>query len=117
MISDGHFDEAVELYTKAIELCETEAVYYANRSFAYLKTELYGGALSDASKAIEIDPKYSKAYYRRATANMALGKFKLALKDYEAVYRAHPNDPGNHFCDLSRRENFLNIKSNVWYLI
>ena len=26
-----------------------------------------------------------QGYYRRASANMALGKFKLALKDYEAV--------------------------------
>jgi hypothetical protein len=28
---------------------------------------------------------FLQAYYRRATANMALGKFKLALKDFEAV--------------------------------
>lgn len=26
-----------------------------------------------------------QAYYRRASANMALGKLKLALKDFEAV--------------------------------
>ena len=26
-----------------------------------------------------------QAYYRRASANMALGKFKLALRDFEAV--------------------------------
>ena len=26
-----------------------------------------------------------QAYYRRASANMALGKFKLSLKDYEVV--------------------------------
>jgi hypothetical protein len=32
-----------------------------------------------------------QAYYRRASANMALGKFKLALKDFEAVSnRVHP---------------------------
>ena len=59
--------------------------YYGNRSFAYLKEELYGYALDDSSKAIELDSSYIKAYYRRATANMALGKFKKALKDYEAV--------------------------------
>ena len=26
-----------------------------------------------------------QAYYRRASANMALGKFKLALRDFESV--------------------------------
>ena len=54
--------------------------------------ENFGYALSDASKAIEADPKYLKAYYRRAAAYMALGKYKLALKDYERVHKARPND-------------------------
>ena len=35
----------------------------------------------------------SQGFYRRASANMALGKFKLALKDFEAVKRAKPRDP------------------------
>lgn len=52
---------------------------------AYLKRELYGLALNDANKAIELDPNYVKAYFRRASSNMALGKFKLALKDYDTV--------------------------------
>ena len=48
--------------------------------------------MSDASKAIETDKSYLKAYYRRAAAYMSLGKYKLALKDYEGVYKARPND-------------------------
>lgn len=52
---------------------------------AYLKKELYGLALSDADKAIELDPNYVKAYFRRALSNMALGKFRIALKDYDTV--------------------------------
>lgn len=52
---------------------------------AYLKKELYGLALADANKALELDANYVKAYFRRASSNMALGKFKLALKDYDMV--------------------------------
>ena len=37
---------------------------------------------------VEIDKNYIKGYYRRATSNMALGKFKAALKDYETVGQA-----------------------------
>lgn len=86
------YSGAIELYTKAIEINPYVAVYYGNRSISYLKTECFGYALSDASKAIELDKTYVKGYYRRAAAYMSLGKFKLALKDFEAVTRARPND-------------------------
>jgi serine/threonine-protein phosphatase 5 len=55
---------AADLYSKAIELDPDNAVYYANRSISHLKQENFGYALSDASKAIEMDSTYTKAYYR-----------------------------------------------------
>ncbi|KAJ0259316.1 Serine/threonine-protein phosphatase 5 [Hirschfeldia incana] len=90
----GHkFSNAIDLYTKAIELNGNNAVYWANRAFAHTKLEEYGSAIQDASKAIEIDPKYSKGYYRRGAAYLAMGKFKDALKDFQQVKRICPNDP------------------------
>lgn len=50
----------MDYYTQAIELNPYVAVFYGNRSFAYVKTESYGYALSDASKALELDNKYIK---------------------------------------------------------
>lgn len=86
------FDKAIEMYSKAIKENPYVAAYYGNRSFAYLKTECFGYALTDASKAIELDETYVKGYYRRAAAYMSLGKFKQALKDFSAVTTARPND-------------------------
>lgn len=106
--SEQNFARAAELYTLAIENNPNDPAYYGNRSFAYIKSEFYGknlvpwldyhvvklvislvpfkgSALSDANKAIQLDPKYIKGYYRRASSYLALGKFKLALKDYEFV--------------------------------
>ena len=48
--------------------------------------------MSDANTAVELDKNYVKGYYRRAAAFMALGKFKNALKDFEAVVKVRPND-------------------------
>jgi tetratricopeptide (TPR) repeat protein len=54
------FSQAIELYSQAIELNSSNAVYWANRAFAHTKLEEYGSAVQDATKAIEVDPKYSK---------------------------------------------------------
>ncbi|KFQ60717.1 Serine/threonine-protein phosphatase 5, partial [Pelecanus crispus] len=85
-------ENAVKYYSSAIELNPTNAIYYGNRSLAYLRTECYGYALADATRAVELDKKYVKGYYRRAASNMALGKFKAALRDYETVVKVRPND-------------------------
>ena len=59
-ITGKHFQEAIDHYTKAIELNPTVAVYYGNRSFAHMKMESYGFALADANKALELDKTYIK---------------------------------------------------------
>ncbi|KAK1568205.1 hypothetical protein Q3G72_021673 [Acer saccharum] len=87
------YAQAIDLYTQAIELNDQNAVYWANRSFAHTKLEEYGSAIQDASKAIEVDPKYLKGYYRRGAAYLAMGKFKEALKDFQQVKKLCPNDP------------------------
>lgn len=87
------YENAIKFYSQAIDLNPSNAIYYGNRSLAYLRTECYGYALGDATRAIEIDKKYIKGYYRRAASNMALGKFRAALRDYETVSRASGHGP------------------------
>uniref|UniRef100_A0A452FZ53 Serine/threonine-protein phosphatase n=1 Tax=Capra hircus TaxID=9925 RepID=A0A452FZ53_CAPHI len=86
------YENAIKFYSQAIELNPSNAIYYGNRSLAYLRTECYGYALADATRAIEMDKKYIKGYYRRAASNMALGKFRAALRDYETVVKVKPHD-------------------------
>ncbi|XP_063456493.1 serine/threonine-protein phosphatase 5 isoform X1 [Pan paniscus] len=86
------YENAIKFYSQAIELNPSNAIYYGNRSLAYLRTECYGYALGDATRAIELDKKYIKGYYRRAASNMALGKFRAALRDYETVVKVKPHD-------------------------
>ena len=57
---DKNYGIAIDYYTEAIGLNPCVAALYSNRSFAYLKTEYYGYALADASKALELDSKYIK---------------------------------------------------------
>ena len=61
-------------------------------AFCQLKIENYGLALSDAKEALNIDPKFVKAYYRRGEAHFALGKYKEARMDFKKVTQLKPSD-------------------------
>jgi len=63
-MSAGNFQEAVDFYTQAINSNPKNAVYFANRAAACSKMGNHNAAVSDAQAAVELDPKYSKAYSR-----------------------------------------------------
>ncbi|KAG4924017.1 hypothetical protein JHK87_049557 [Glycine soja] len=85
------YSQAIDLYTQAIELNSQNAVYFSNRAFAHLRLEEYGSAIQDATKAIEIDPKYSKA--RRCSS--WTGEIQGSTERFSAACRTnifHPED-------------------------
>ena len=84
--------EAIELYTRAIELNPQSPVYYGNRSQARLNIRNFEGALNDAIKSIELDQSYTKAHYRKAVANKGLGNYQTALEEFQRLQNACPND-------------------------
>ena len=86
----GHFLEAIGFYSDALEYSPTNAVILSNRAQAYIKVENYGLAMTDASAALATDPKYAKAYYRRGSAQFALGHLKDARKDFRKVCQLQP---------------------------
>jgi len=56
---------------------------YYNRGNAYYNKGNYDQAISDHNKAIEINPKYAKAYYNRgATYGKKDDKKKVMLKKH-----------------------------------
>eukprot|EP01138_Halocafeteria_seosinensis_P015381 gb/GECG01015698.1/.p1 GENE.gb/GECG01015698.1/~~gb/GECG01015698.1/.p1 ORF type:complete len:526 (+),score=77.20 gb/GECG01015698.1/:1-1578(+) len=85
------FQSALYAYTEALELYPTAALY-GNRAFAQLQVENFGSAISDTTEAINLDPTYTKAYYRRGSAYLALGKYKSAKKDLYYVCQQCPQD-------------------------
>ncbi|CBJ28105.1 conserved unknown protein [Ectocarpus siliculosus] len=89
LLAESKLGHAVGKYTAAIDLHPT-AIYLSNRAFCYVKLEQFGLAILDADMALELDSTYVKAYYRRGSANMALAKFKLAVKDFRKVTKMQP---------------------------
>mmetsp|Transcript_7904 Transcript_7904/g.13991 ORF Transcript_7904/g.13991 Transcript_7904/m.13991 type:complete len:522 (-) Transcript_7904:195-1760(-) len=91
LFKQAHFEQAIAVYTEAIEAFPS-AVLYANRAFAYLKSEAFGLAQQDASAAIKLDPSYVKGYYRLGSAHAALGHYGDARKVFRKVVALAPNN-------------------------
>lgn len=92
LMRKDQYNEAIELYTKAINLNSQKAVYYSNRAAAYSKVENHEKALEDCQKAVNIDPTYSKAYGRMGLAYSSMNEFQKAC---EAYTRAVDLEPAN----------------------
>ncbi len=52
------------LYSKAIEV-KPDATLYGNRAAARISLKRFEESLHDALKAVEMDPTYSKAFFRK----------------------------------------------------
>mmetsp|Transcript_9136 Transcript_9136/g.19509 ORF Transcript_9136/g.19509 Transcript_9136/m.19509 type:complete len:533 (+) Transcript_9136:176-1774(+) len=88
----GHYTEAIHHYSTGLSHLPNNAIILSNRALAYIKLENYGLAIQDATHAIEADPTYPKGYYRRGSAEFALGRAKAARKDFRAVCKLRPKD-------------------------
>ncbi|KAJ2558424.1 Palmitoyl-protein thioesterase 1, partial [Coemansia sp. RSA 1836] len=109
--ANKQYHEAIDKYTLAIEADPAVPAFFTNRAQCHLLTEGYGAARDDANAALELDPGFIKAYYRRAAALLAMGKLKEARADYREVTKRAPKDAVAHKkhaeCDkLYRRIQF-----------
>ncbi|KYN27045.1 Mitochondrial import receptor subunit TOM70, partial [Trachymyrmex cornetzi] len=129
----GKQDEAIAQYSKAIDICPKEnvenlAIFYQNRAAAYEKLKKYSSVKADCTKALELNPKYTRALLRRARVLEQIEDFDAAMKDLTIVLIQYAEEswvhkklilPINHdidiyissfpkdpvFCRLQRPEN------------
>ena len=86
----GEYAEAIDAYTRALELAPDDAGCLSNRAAARLKVGDAEAALEDASAALRSDPDHDKARRRRAQARVELGDLRGALGDLEALHSRLP---------------------------
>lgn len=73
----GEVDEAIKLYTEAIELQKSEGIF-TNRAMAYIKQRKYKEAIFDCEQALYLNPEFAKAHLRAFTCYLAQGQLVKA---------------------------------------
>ena len=102
----GEHDKALADFNASIRLNPTKApMPYCNRGFVYLyrgqgaaankqfeaAARDYAEAKKNFDRAIEIDPKYARAYVARGRALTGMGLYDQALKDYDRAKYLQPH--------------------------
>lgn len=100
---NGQYQEAVDCYTKAIEMDSSSAIYFANRSAAYTHLKEYKKAIADCETSLSIDPNYSKAFSRLGTALFYDGNYPLAVEKYARALELDPHNE-SYQADLKAAE-------------
>ncbi|KAI0677475.1 40S ribosomal protein S7 [Trametes maxima] len=97
------YREAIGFYDQGVEAKPTDQIIlealYCNRAACNLELQNYGSVLRDCSKAIGVNPKSSKAFYRSAMALIALERYDEAL---DCCDRCLDFDKGNKAVQATR---------------
>ncbi|XP_057312977.1 protein SGT1 homolog [Hydractinia symbiolongicarpus] len=89
---DENFDQAIQCYTEAIEICTDNADYYLKRCNAYIKKEDFSDAVKDADMSIKLNKMDVRPYQRKGFALFSLKQYKEALKAYEDALKIDENN-------------------------
>ena len=87
----GEEQQALEHYTKAIELRPEDSDTYFRRGRAYLKTGSYDRAIQDFTKSLDLNPDNTVAYWNRGSTHYIKGEFDLAIQDYTKLLELDPD--------------------------
>ena len=87
LFRQSKFDAAIDSYSQAISVCPKDnvsdlSVFYQNRAAAYEKLNQWDQVLKDCTTAINMNPTYVKALFRRSEAYKRLEKMRNAYQDY-----------------------------------
>jgi tetratricopeptide (TPR) repeat protein len=85
-LGGANFLTALAHYTRAIQLNDSDPIFYSNRALVYLKLGRFKECIADCTASND-RRETIKAYHRRAAAWAALGDFERAAQDYHRALR------------------------------
>ncbi len=88
----GHYQEAIPEFTKAIEIDSRYSNAYYARGRTMFKLKSYQQAVDDFDKALKLEPKNTNFYRDRAGAFEQLRNYQQAISDYTKIIELEPDN-------------------------
>lgn len=84
-VENKEFSQAIEFFSKAININPDNYEYYYRRALAKQKIEDYYGALSDLESALRLNTNNTEIINQKGTIKYALGDYNNSVKDFQEV--------------------------------
>lgn len=101
--AEGHYKDALahaeKCRNESAELTKLKVTCLQNMSVCTNNTEDYRETIRNCTKALDIDPKATKAYYLRSVANLKLAELAKASEDIKEAIKLAPSQKNlrDHF--------------------
>jgi len=79
LFSSGKFSEACSAYGEGLKYDNSNYVLYCNRAICWSKRGLWEQSVQDCNQALNIQPNYTKALFRRAASNSKVNPLVLCM--------------------------------------
>jgi tetratricopeptide (TPR) repeat protein len=89
--SEGKLEEAINLFSKSIDLNPEDYYSWYNRGIAKTMLKNYEDALLDFAQTIKLAPHYKKGWLNRGTLKKRLTDYEGALSDYSNAIKLDSN--------------------------
>ena len=90
LFKKGEVQAAIDKYMECIDLDELNLNYnatiYFNMSLGFSKLKKNDEALKCLNRAVALNPKYAKAFFKRGEINQSLENHEEALRDFQTAH-------------------------------
>ena len=90
-IKEEEYEQAIDSFSKAIELNPDYANAYSRRGIIYASKADYVKAFADFDKAIELNSNFADAYFGRGLIYLNIENYDNAIADFSRVLELNPS--------------------------
>jgi tetratricopeptide (TPR) repeat protein len=91
LAKEGHYEQALEEFSMAIEIDSKFGEAYAWRGWCYINKGEYDNAITDLTKAVKLDSSLEHAWNMRGYVYRLKKEYDKAISDYTKAIEIDPN--------------------------